>query len=70
MRNVDEFADQSSRAGEIDDAVVVGAAGELVARSCGRTLDEHALARPDHAVADRLALRVDFCLQSRAGARA
>ena len=49
--------------GEVDDAVVVGAAGEFARILFRRAFDQNALRRADHGVADRLRLGLEQRLQ-------
>jgi hypothetical protein len=48
--DVDEPADEARVAGEIHDAIVLGARSQLAHILLGGTFDEHALAGPDHRV--------------------
>src|SRR5262245_52420414 len=61
---VDESADQLLRSDEIDDAVVVGAGAQFVRVLARWSVDQHALARADHRLADRARLGLDSCLQA------
>src|SRR5690606_32945774 len=62
--HVDELADESRIACEVDPAVVLGAARDLARGLLRRPLDEHALHRAYHAAADRGRLRIDERLQA------
>ena len=63
--DVNELVDEFAAAGEVDDTVVVGAAGEFARVLLRWTFDQHALGAADHAAADALALFFVDSLQAR-----
>ena len=62
--DVDELAGRTTRGGEIDDPVALGAAHQLGAVLARRALEKDSLHAADAGTADRVALRLDDGLQS------
>src|SRR5207253_11259436 len=60
---IDKAIDALAAGGEIHDAVISRARGQLIASSSGNAFDERALHRADHALGDGVSLRPDLCLQ-------
>src|SRR5687767_1706741 len=50
--------------GKVHDAIVGGAAGEVRAALLGKSFDQHALRRAEHARADRACLAVELLLKT------
>src|SRR5436190_24125313 len=61
---IDEAVHELGSAGEVDHAVVAGAAGELMPALRRKAFDQHALHATDHALGNRIGLRLDLRLQA------